>query len=177
MIIIVILIAAVFACAAFFLLHKKQSGTEARTVLEQMEQIIPGLGQDAGTSGGLGRDPLAAINIEGIDIVGCLEIPALDIMAPVTDKGGERASFVTWVSGSPVQGEFRLTGNKSDVLLKLPKLDPGERVIFTDIDGVRYQYEVTTQLNLKNWDEADYDLIIGYDIDDDTQFIVGCTGM
>ena len=43
------------------------------------------------------------------------------------------------------------------------------------MDGARYRYEVTTQLNLKNWDDADYDLMLCYDTDDQTQFVVGCT--
>ncbi len=176
-VIIVILVLAALACAGYFVLHKKQAGSEAAAVMTQMQQMIPGLGESDGSSGGLGRDPLAALNIEGIDVVGCLEIPALDLMVPVTDKGGERSSFATWKSGSPVKGHFRITGNQSDVFLKLSKLNPGETIAFTDIDGVRYQYQVTTQLNLKNWDKADYDLILGYDIDSDTQFIVGCTAM
>ena len=50
----------------------------------------------------------------------------------------------------------------------------GDKVAFTDIDGVRYNYIVTTQFHLKDWDEADQDLMLCYKTDDNTQFVLGC---
>ena len=155
----------------------KQTGSQAEAVLKQMEVMIPGLGQETETSGGVGQDPLASFSIEGIDIVGCLEIPSLDIMVPVTGKGLEQTSFVTWVSGSPVKGTFRLTGGREDVFRNLAKTKPGDRVVFTDIDGVRYEYEVTTQYHLKEWAEATNDLLLCTPSDDQTDFVVGCTSV
>lgn len=171
----ILLVAAVFACAGFYLFHQKQSGSEADAVMKQLEEVIPGLGQDVPTLNGLGRDPLAAYDVGDIDVVGALEIPSLNIMVPVTDKKQERPAFVTWVSGSPVKGKFRLIGGRTDIFLDLPKVKPADKIVFTDIDGVRYEYEVTTQLHLKNWDDAEYDLMLCYDSDDQTQFVVGCT--
>ena len=130
--IIVILIVAALAGVGYFILHKKQGGDQAQQLLAQMEQMIPGLGQETGTSGGLGRDPLASLSIDGIDVVGVLEIPSLNLMVPVTDKEGERPGFVTWRSGSPVQGQFRLTGSKTDVFLSLSKVAP-EAAVVTDV--------------------------------------------
>ena len=179
---IIILIASILIAAAaggggYLAYHMKQSNTQSEDVLAVMEQMIPGLaaGSDSQTSSGMGRDPLAALSIEEMDIVGCLEIPSLNLRAPVCGKEFSAQYFATWVSGSPVSGKFRLIGGREDVFLRLPKAEPGALVVFTDIDGVRYEYEVTTQYHLKDWAEADNDLMLCYEVDDQTDFVLGCT--
>lgn len=145
-----------------------------------MENVIPGLSDPIDTSEvttGQGRDPLISLSIEGVDIIGCLDIPALDLRVPVTAKDIEIPFFVTWVSGSPVKGKFRLIGGHEDAFRKLAKAKPGDRVIFTDVDGVHYVYEVTTQYHLKDWAEATNDLLLCYPSDDQTDFVVGCTSI
>ncbi len=174
-IIIICVIAAVVLAIGGLLLHMRQAGAESRAVLADMEEIVPGLGEESVYSSGMGRDPLVALEIRGIDIVGCIEIPSQNLRAPVTDKGNRQDYFATWVSGSPVKGRFRLIGNKTDVFRKLPKAAPGDTVLFTDIDGVRYEYSVTTQFHQKDWAKADYDLMLCYKTDSDTKFVLGCT--
>jgi LPXTG-site transpeptidase (sortase) family protein len=110
-----------------------------------------------------------------VDIVGCLEIPSIDLRAPVTVKGAQQEGFATWLGGSPVKGRFSIIGGRDDVFRKLAKAKPGDRVMFTDIDGVRYVYEVTTQYHLKEWDKGDNDLMICFDSDSQTRFVLGCT--
>ena len=53
---------------------------------------------------------------------------------------------------------------------------PGDNVSFTDVYGTTYEYKVTTQYHLKNWDEGDNDLLLCYRTDSDTVFTVGCEG-
>ena len=60
---------------------------------------------------------------------------------------------------------------------RIAGLSPGDRVTFTDVDGVRYGYEVMTQYHLKKWDEGDNDLLVCYESDDDTYFVVGCSAI
>ncbi len=153
----------------------KYASQDANAVLDKMYDLIPGLGVDTGVSTGRGRDPLPALSINDVDIVGCIEIPSLDIMVPVTAADYDRDGFITIVSGSPVKGKFRMKGNREDVFRDLTEAKPGDNVIFTDVDGVRYRYTVTTQFHLKNWDEADNDLMLCYDTDGQTQFVLGCT--
>lgn len=174
-IIAVLLIAAALAFAGYRVFELRQASHEADSVLKTMYELVPDLGVDNGVSTGHGRDPLAALSINDIDIVGCIEIPALDVMAPVTAAGYDSDGFITMVSGSPVKGKFRLMGNREDVFRDLTDAKPGDKVVFTDIDGVRYTYTVVTQFNLKNWDEADNDLMLCYDTDSQTQFVLGCT--
>lgn len=163
------------AYAGYRFLAIRQADRDADAVLETMHDLIPGLGVDTGVSSGAGRDPLLTLSINNIDIVGCLEIPSLDLMVPVTvkDQGGD--GFASVVSGSPVKGKFMLEGDRETTFIKLSKAQPGAKVTFTDVDGVRYNYTVTTQYHLKDWDEADNDLMVTFRTDDQTRFVLGCT--
>lgn len=167
----------VVAAAAYFgySFYQTRVGTSrADKILETMKEVIPDLGVDTGTSTGQGRDPLAQLEIDGMNIVGCIEVPSIDIMAPVLAKGHEEKGFVSVESGSPVKGKFKLTGGRNDIFTKLEKARPGDIVAFTDIDGVRYNYRVLTQFHLKEWDEADNDLMLCYETDGSTEFVLGC---
>lgn len=170
----VLLILAAAAYGGYSYMQLQNSMRHAGEVLDTMKKVIPDLGVDTGISTGQGRDPLAALSIDDIDIVGCIEVPSVDLMAPVTASGYEEEGFATLVSGSPVKGHLRLLGGRRDVFRKISRIKPGETVAFTDIDGVRYNYRVTTQFHLKNWDEADQDLMLCYITDDQTQFVLGC---
>ena len=171
---ILLLIIAAIGYGGYTYYQIQQSGKHASEVLNTMKNIIPNLGVDTGMSKGLGRDPLPVISIDQIDIAGCIEVPSIDLMAPVTAEGYEEEGFATIVSGSPVKGNFKLTGGRDDVFRKLSKAKPGDTVAFTDVDGVRYNYRVLTQFHLKEWDEADNDLMLCYRTDDQTQFVLGC---
>ena len=174
--IIVLVIVACLGYAGYRIYMDRNGGAKAEDTMRTLQTIIPGLGVDTDIQSGLGRDPLAAISIDGVDIVGVIEIPSLDVMAPVTGKDTTEEYFASWLDGSPVQGHFKVLGGRDDVFRKISSLKPGDRVIFTDIDGVRYAYSVTTQYHLKKWDEGDNDLLICYETDSDTYFVVGCTG-
>ena len=166
---------AAIGATGWWLYSGHQGSRKAGTVMNTLSEIVPGLGDDSAVSTGIGRDPLAAISIEGLDIVGVLEIPALNINAPVTSKDYSEEYFASWLDGSPVQGHFMVKGGRDDLFRKLSKLKPGDRVAFTDIDGVRYRYEVTTQYHLKKWDVGENELQLCYETtDSDTYFVVGC---
>ena len=147
----------------------------ADRIVETMKGVIPNLGVDTGVSTGQGRDPLAQLEIDGLNIVGCIEVPSLDIMAPVLAEGQEERGFAVIESGSPVKGNFKLVGGRNDIFSKLKGAKPGDIVAFTDIDGVRYNYRVITQFHLKEWDEGDNDLMLCYRTDENTQFVLGCS--
>ena len=171
---ILLLIIAAIGYGGYTYYHIQQSGRHAAEVLSKMGTLIPNLGVDTGVSRGLGRDPLPVISFDQIDIAGCIEVPSINLMAPVTAKGYEEEGFATIVSGSPVKGNFKLTGGRDDVFRKLSKAKPGDTVAFTDVDGVRYNYRVLTQFHLKQWDEADNDLMLCYKTDENTEFVLGC---
>lgn len=172
-ILLIVVTAAAYSGYRYFQL--KSATAHADAVLDTLRTVIPGLGEDSGMSTGQGRDPLPSLIVDEKDIVGCIEIPSIDLMAPVTAQGQEEEGFATIVSGSPVKGKLRLTGNRHDVFRKISRAKPGDKVAFTDIDGVRYNYTVTTQFHLKDWDEADNDLMLCYESDEQTDFVLGCS--
>ena len=171
----VVMILAMLIIVGYILLPQKQSNSESQAVIQAMEELIPYFGTDNANSNGSGRDPLPVMSVYGVDVVGAVEIPSLDLRAPVTDKSVKKKYFARWVGGSPVKGRLKLMGGKGDVFSHLSKGKPGETVIFTDIDGVRYEYTITTQFHLKDWAKADYDLMLCYKTDSDTKFVLGCT--
>ena len=165
-----------FAFIAYNFYSGSRGDRRAKEVIATLKSIIPGLGVESDIVTGLGRDPLASISIDGIDIVGVLEIPSLDIMTPVMGQSQDDIEYFTkWLDGSPVKGHFSIIGGRDDIFRKLASLSPGDRVTFTDIDGVRYGYEVMTQYHLKKWDEGDNELLLCYESDNDTYFVVGCS--
>lgn len=170
----VFVLIAIVGLGGWKIISNRQGSSKAVSVMTTLQQIIPDLGVDTGTSGGIGRDPLAALSVNGIDIVGVLEVPALNINAPVTGQSYSEEFFATWLVGSPVQGHFQVVGGRDDLFRNLAKLKPGDLVFFTDVDGVRYRYEVTTQYHLKKWDTGENDLQLCYETDKDTYFVVGC---
>ncbi len=174
-VLLVLLLAIIVACGWYIFRYRRDSDRQAREVVKELKTLIPGLGTETKGSGSPGRDPLVSQAVYGHDVVGCLEIPALDMTVPVLDKDEGGRGFATWISGSPVKGKFRLKGGRHDAFKKLAKANPGDKVLFTDIDGTRYAYEVTTQYHIKDWDKADNDLILCYTVDENTDFVLGCT--
>ena len=172
--ILILMIAVCLFLAYRFVTHSIASA-RAGDVLEEMYSIVPGLGQDSGGSAGAGRDPMVSVSIDGIDIVGCLEIPSLGIMVPVTSGEDDIKGFVRYVSGSAAAGKLMLEGGKEDALKDIEKAMPGESVIFTDMDGVRYTYSVVTQYHLKEWGEGNNDLMVCCSTDEHTDFVLGCS--
>ncbi len=172
--VVIVLVVAALAFAGWQFYSDHRGSAKADAVMSVLSGIVPGLGDEGAASTGVGRDPLAAISVEGVDIVGVLEIPALNIQAPVTSKDYSEEFFASWLDGSPVQGHFKITGGRDDLFRRLAKLKPDDRVYFTDIDGVRYSYEVRTQYHLKKWDEGGNELMLCYETDSDTYFVVGC---
>lgn len=171
----VVLIIAAAAFCGYRYLQLEKASRQAEEVMETLRSVIPDFGIDTDSSSGQGRDPLPALVIDDKSIVGCIEIPSIDLMAPVTAAGYDAEGFATVLGGSPVKGRFRIRGGRDDVFRKISKAQPGDRVAFTDIDGIRYRYRVTTQFHLKDWDEADNDLMLCYRTDDKTVFVLGCT--
>ncbi len=169
----VLVIVAAVTCFGYSFYETRMGTKRADRILETMKEVIPNLGVDTGTTA-QGRDPLPQVEIDGLPVVGCIEVPSIEIMAPVITKGHSEEGFAAIESGSPVKGHLKLLGGKNDIFRKLENARPGDTVAFTDIDGVRYNYRVLTQFHLKEWDEADQDLMLCYQADDKTQFVLGC---
>ena len=174
-IILILLVLAVLGYAGYRFLQVKKASSEADAVMKVMYDLVPGLGTETDESMGGGSDPLLTLSINDVDIVGCLEIPSIDLMIPVTVKSEGKNGFASAAGGSPVKGKFIIEGDRETTFYKLSKCKPDDKVIFTDIEGIRYSYRVITQYTLKDWDKAGNDLMVCYRVDDQTRFVLGCT--
>ncbi len=177
-IIAALLLGAVSAAAFWYgSLRIRAAESEAEAVLSRMEEAVPELiespsaAEGAGKGGAEGGDPLAVMSISGVDVVGCIEVPALGLRVPVTAKGIKKEGFARYVSGSPVRGRLRIFGGRRDAFGEIDKVRPGERAVFTDMEGARYTYGAVTQFHLKKWDRQTYDLMLCYRTDGDTSFV------
>ena len=170
----VVLCALVAGC--FYWSKDKEAARKADAAVAGIEEIVPGISDGSGSMNGASSAELAAINIEGADVVGILRIPSLDIDAPVAAKDADEKYFAYIEEGSPADRGFRIYGKQSGLFRSLAGLMPGDNVSFTDVYGTTYEYKVTTQYHLKNWDEGDNDLLLCYRTDSDTVFTVGCEG-
>ena len=94
----VLLILAAAAYGVYAYLELQRAEKHANEVLGKMKTMIPGLGTDTGISTGQGRDPLVSLSIDGIDIVGCIEMPSVNLMAPVATSGYEEEGFTEQIS-------------------------------------------------------------------------------
>lgn len=81
----------------------------------------------------------------GQDYIGILEIPALDLKLPVISEWNYPRLRIApcRYSGSAYKGNMVISAhNYARHFGSLKKLDGGERVIFTDADGNRFDYRV-----------------------------------
>ena len=118
---------------------------KAQETIETLKTMIPGLGVDNDVVTGLGRDPLAYLSIDGVDIVGVIEIPSLDIMAPVMGQaqddhlGGQGRKNVGLDTAAQAVGQDHDAG----ILIDIHDIDIVAAQLFTDmIDGLPAAFDI-----------------------------------
>lgn len=169
----IILVVAVAAFAIREVYHTGESAAKADKVMETMMELVPGLKDGGVTDRSGGSGEVRAMSIDGFNVVGCLKVPSLDIMVPVITGGEEESGFAFYDSGSPLADDLKIRGNRNGAFSRISELAPGDKVSFIDIDGILYEYSVVTQYHLKAWDEGDNDMMLCYETDEKTEFVVG----
>lgn len=85
-------------------------------------------------------------NVSGMDVVGFVEIPSLDVELPVTSDWSYKLmkKAACRYSGEPCDGNLIICAhNYSDFFGRLDTLNSGDIISFVSMDGIRYNYEVT----------------------------------
>lgn len=135
--------ALILASAALLMLPVLRQKQTTR-ILTQVEQQIP-----RRTTGyeGIYTDPvMPALELDGTDYVGILDFPGYGIQLPVagvwdTGKLGVHPCLF-W--GSAYDGTLVIGGNADKGQLDCcSKVNPGDRIRFTDMTGAQFDYEVT----------------------------------
>lgn len=88
---------------------------------------------------------MPTVLIDGYEYIGSLTIPPLEVQFPVTEEWDyERMKIaVCRYSGTVYRDDLVICAhNYNNFFRKLDKLQEGDRVIFTDVEGVSYEYKV-----------------------------------
>ena len=121
----------------------KEDAGAASGSAEQARTII-GTGEAGSASAaGLGARPLSVVSIDGIDCVGILEIPSVKMLVAVASSK-EAPEYMAYIAKVDARnGNVSIAGENRDSLLgRLPEVNEGDQVLFTDIYGDTRTYLV-----------------------------------
>ena len=139
-----ILLLAAAAGLAFFRAwaHTRQAEALSQAAV-QMQTLLSE--PSAGIPGERPGEEMPRLEIGGRDYIGMLELPGKGIALPVAaDWNTGRCPFrPARYSGTIYDGTLVIGGNYSeDCFAFISRLDAGDRVDFTDVQGVRYSFTV-----------------------------------
>ncbi len=150
--------------SAFFLLRYRSNTRDmddnSRELLRELERIIPRdpvMTQDPVYKD---SDSMPAIEIKGISCIGILKIPKIGIELPVANNGSDIGFTPIHISGTPNSTDFVIEAlGYSSQFGQLSKLELKDNLIFVDLYGYQYSYEITgivsgTQEQLQAMDDA-----------------------
>ena len=143
-----------------------QTAADAQTPLEAEavpadEQVIPDYQLDP-------QMEMPVTTIDGVDYIGVLEIPALELELPIMSQWSYPNLKIApcRYQGSAYQNDLILLAhNYSRHFGQIHTLEPGDTVCFTDADGTRFMYEVSLveQLErtaIEEMESGDWDLTL-----------------
>lgn len=165
----IMLVASAIGIFGYRMLAEHNAASLSDKIVKSMTDIIPQYDADDPRATGTGQDPLPMIEVEGVSMVGYLEMPSLGKKIPVADAyyDGDHLAFLD--SGSPVKGHFVIGGSETDGgFACLKDLKPGDKVTFVDANGVRYDYKVSGMGSVKEITDLDHDLVMYCGISDET---------
>ena len=154
-----LLIATALCITAYILWDEQRAGQATQQTLEQMAQVQPD-SQPPGTDGehavtpqpespGYLLDPemeMPTVDINGTAYIGTLEIPALELTLPVISQWSDQALKLApcRYTGSAYLNDLIIAGhNYKRHFARLNALNLGDDVLFTDIDGHLFSYQVS----------------------------------
>ena len=154
-----LLIAAALFLTLYNLWDERRAGSEAGEILEQIAQVIPA---ETPANDPVGEAPppaaedqpayvlnpgmeMPVITIDGSDYIGVLTIPALGLELPVMSEWSYPNLKLApcRYAGSVYKDDMVIAGhNYKTHFGPLKNLSPGNAVLFTDVDGNVFSYEV-----------------------------------
>lgn len=125
------------------LTREKQGAADIPSLVEKIEAALPE--RSAGVMEKRADSTMAAVEIDGVDMIGLLELPGRGIKLPVaaewdsSQQGFRPAKF----SGSVYDGTLIVGGSSEAGNFDFAdQLDAGEEVTFTDMTGRIFRYTV-----------------------------------
>ncbi len=171
-----LMIAAAAALALFNHVQDVESGKRAKDISERIKSEIVSNAQDEV----IYQIPTEAeaeefaeapgLDLDGIEWIGLLEIPSLEIELPVSRDCNYdyMKSGLCRYSGNAARGDMIVCGhNYKSFLQNLSDISEGDEVYFTDCSGRTYKYEVSEVQLIGGWDRDEL-----FDDADDWQLTV-----
>ena len=148
-----LLIAAALFITAFNLREEAAARTASVRAADRLEALIPAhTPRPAAVSGAVLPENVPETDMEmpvktvdGVDYIGVIAVPSLSLELPVVSEWSyERLkTSLCRYSGSVYSGDMVLCAhNYSSHFGQIKTLKPGDAVVFTDVDGNVYNYEV-----------------------------------
>lgn len=148
-----LLIAAALFITAFNLREEAAARTASVRAADRLEALIPAhTPRPAAVSGAVLPENVPETDMEmpvktvdGVDYIGVIAVPSLSLELPVASEWSyERLKISPCrYSGSVYSGDMVLCAhNYSSHFGQIKTLKPGDAVVFTDVDGNVYSYEV-----------------------------------
>ena len=150
--------------SAFFLLRYRSNTRDmddnSRELLRELERIIPRdpvMTQDPVYKD---ADSVPAVEIKGISCIGILKVPKLGLELPVANSGSDIGFTPIHISGTPNSTDFVIEAlGYSSQFGQLSQLELKDNLVFVDLYGYQYSYEITgivsgTKEQLQAMDDA-----------------------
>lgn len=135
-----ILLAAALALAIYCAWDETRAGSDSSRALDSLGAAIAGGSSTSPLAG-----PLPELEIDGTSYVGIIELPTLGLRLPVgaTADDAALAHSPGRYTGSAYDGNLVIAGHSyRSHFGRLTSLQPGDLVVFTDILGNSFRYEV-----------------------------------
>ena len=150
--VLLVLTGIAFILGGAYFLHARETYDHAAAskqaeVLSKLSQVIPDYQKIVQTEQ---KDVLLAdetnfpvISIDGVDCVGILQIPSLDLEVAVAAPYVSLDYMAHIKQADSDNGSFSIVSENRNFLLgRLPDVSEGDEVIFTDARGSRYAFKV-----------------------------------
>ena len=134
--------------SAFFLLRYRSNTRDmddnASELLRELERAIPK--DPVMTQDPVYKDvnSMPAIELKGISCIGILKVPKIGLTLPVANSGSDIGFTPIHISGTPNSTDFVIEAlGYSSQFGQLSKLELKDNLIFVDLYGYQYSYEIT----------------------------------
>lgn len=120
--------------------HQKQTAE----IIRQIESLLPQAG--TGSPHDYSSAELPVLQLEGQEFSGLIRIPSFGVTLPMGSSWDSRdiSRYPCRFWGSMYDGSLVIGGKDQPGQLDFfPRLDPGEKIIVTDMTGIQFHYTVT----------------------------------
>ena len=162
-----LLIAAALFIIGYNFIETKKAQNSVDEILSQLDMITEDAEKASQNMTDLNTDMLGK-TVEGISLVGIIEIPSLDIVLPVAESldNNTLKKVPCRYTGSAYSNDMVIAGhNYRSHFGKLSDIKPGAAVVFTDVNGNTFEYiavekEKLASTDIQEMTHSDWDLTL-----------------